>query len=128
MKSRDGFISNSSTTSFILAFEDRDKCPTCGRSDYDLIELIEKSNGYSDDRTHINAQSPENVIEYIQKVWQDWYIDPEMDVKIMKFMSEHDGWQVIACEVSYHDDAINKIINEKEENKTLVKLWSDHED
>ena len=44
MKTRNGFISNSSSTSFIVAVKtDINKCEHCGRSDPSFFDLIEQS-------------------------------------------------------------------------------------
>lgn len=48
MKVRLGFVSNSSSSSYIIALrEDEEKkiCPTCGRVHFDLIEHIDRNTG-----------------------------------------------------------------------------------
>ena len=50
MKAREGFVSNSSSTSFIVAVrKDINACPHCGRKDPDILELIEQMSYTNDD-------------------------------------------------------------------------------
>ena len=63
MKSRDSFVSNSSSTSFILAFKNNPKCKHCGRSDPDLADLMEALDRYDySDRTHIKKIIKNNIL------------------------------------------------------------------
>lgn len=48
MKIRSGFVSNSSTTSFIVAINHEklgEKCPHCGRSSPNILDMLEDSYG-----------------------------------------------------------------------------------
>ena len=60
MKIRQGFVSNSSSSSFIIAIDKSDKevCPTCGRSDIAVLDLIK---GPSNSDTEVSAQGYKNV-------------------------------------------------------------------
>ena len=46
MKIRRSFVSNSSTSSFVIAFKDADldKCPHCGRSDVSPVDLVQRGD------------------------------------------------------------------------------------
>jgi len=48
MKVRSGFVSNSSSSSFLIAYTE-DKCEHCGRSDLDIAELVRQSTNYAED-------------------------------------------------------------------------------
>ena len=68
MKIRQGFISNSSSSSFIIAYKPADKtpCPTCGRHDIeDFVELVRKSEGDGD--SSVNAEDLKEVLERLEE-------------------------------------------------------------
>jgi len=131
MKSRISFVSNSSSTSYIISFKNNDKCQCCGRSDPDFSDMIESVADHScSERTHLESRGFDNVIQQIEGEWPEYgYRDPKPTIeKMAKFMSDHEDWKFIYCSVSYHDEIINDMLREKEANGTLVKIWSDHED
>ena len=69
MKIRNGFVSNSSSSSFIIAFNPKDQCPYCGRSSPNIVDLINQNTNcrcYSDD-TQINWTDPQEYLEEIDK-------------------------------------------------------------
>ena len=64
MKTRSGFVSNSSSSSFIIAFDEGKfgHCPHCGRKDVSILDLVERANAddhdtqveWSDATEHLN--------------------------------------------------------------------------
>jgi len=128
MKTRNSFVGNSSSSSFIIAFKKNEKCKCCGRSDPDLIQLLESMRDRDCDDTKLIATGFDNVIEYIRHEIFDWHSDKEKKIvelmnKVGKFMADNQDWNFIACSISYHDEFLTTMIKEKEENKTLIKLW-----
>ena len=69
MKTRTGFVSNSSSSSFILVVGPINKCEHCGRSDRNIIDEIERRN--EDDETLIEAEGKEEIIKHITEYWYD---------------------------------------------------------
>lgn len=81
MKIRNGFVSNSSSTSFTVAFKPPVKCPHCGRSNVSVLDLIERSR---DDETYIIWNDPTNYIEELQ---EEIY-ENQLDLEKWKNMSD----------------------------------------
>ena len=65
MKVRNGFVSNSSSSSFVVAYKESEKCPYCGRSDPDLRRVLDcaETSNRSDDTKIIN----ENIVCILSK-------------------------------------------------------------
>ena len=67
MKIRYGFVSNSSSTSFVLAIkQNKNACPCCGRSDPDLLDLIQNRAAYGGE-TEVLDNTFEEVLATLQK-------------------------------------------------------------
>ena len=110
MKYRAGYISNSSSSSFIIVVKPTDICPHCGRKDSDkdeLISLIEQSTWCD---TEMSGEGMEAVKELVSYYYDDNYKE-EIISKAEKAVGDGD---LIVCNVSYHDDFIlDKIKNSK---------------
>jgi hypothetical protein len=63
MKIRMSFISNSSTTSFILGLRDVKPCGHCGRSDPDFVQFIQNANS---DEIRVTDYNAENVLKSLK--------------------------------------------------------------
>jgi hypothetical protein len=114
MKIRNSFVSNSSSTSFIVAIDpgSNPPCPHCGRSDFNILERIRLLGSDDCDDTCIRADGAQAVIDY-----SDW-IDSEEMGKLIPIIKDYDtrGFQVAYIDISYHDDSLNN------EFQALVKL------
>jgi hypothetical protein len=122
MKTRRNLVSNSSSTSFIMAVQkDQNKCKTCGRSDPCITKMIEDTEDYSDD-TSIHGYGYEAVMHNLEcNDWRNEDYQKELISKVKEYESKKD-WLVFQCGVSYHADHINKTIEEMEKAGTLVVL------
>ena len=114
MKVRAGFVSNSSSSSFVIAFKKGEKCPTCGRSGEDLVSLFPKERtGYCDD-TRLNASSYEEVMNYVRCNYYDDEKEKALN-HIEDFHKRNPDFDFIACTVSYHDEMLNDLMASMEE-------------
>ncbi len=132
MKIRTGFVSNSSSSSFIIATKKSDKCPHCGRSDLNLIDLIEAIGSRADDseQTRLRAKGVENVIAHIKKDYLDYCSSDEKKrwKELFKTLEIADkkGYAIAEIEISYHDESTNNMLQDLRKRKALCVLWSDH--
>lgn len=68
MKIRQGFVSNSSSSSFILEImTDTEACPTCGRKDANFVDLVERGGNWCSDDTHMSKYDKEEVLQEIEE-------------------------------------------------------------
>lgn len=66
MKIRSAFISNSSSTSFVIALKE-DKCPTCGYSNSLLVNFLSIESRYSSDFHSYISQDYEELLEELSR-------------------------------------------------------------
>lgn len=110
MKIRKSFISNSSTASFIVAFdENKNACPTCKRLNIDIEAILEKlANTSYDDSYKIKAKGYECVFNYIV----DNYYDCEHKTDLLKKLKQYKtGYQILMFDTNMHDNTIDIILN-----------------
>ena len=111
MKIRNGFVSNSSSSSYLIAFRnDQNKCPHCGRSDPDLFDMIERYHMINHDN-EVDLEDAEAVLRDLD-TW-DW-AKPEEIEKLkaqVKEYAEKDGWHVAQISISYHCDELQQVLN-----------------
>jgi hypothetical protein len=134
MKIRSGYVSNSSSSSFIIAVKKElcVVCPTCGRKDPDFIDYVEKhSNDICGDETRVKAIGSEKIIDYIRDNWYSYDDSSEEEKKrksLIKALkkAEKDGKRVALVEIAYHYEDVNEEYQIQLNNGSIEKLWSDH--
>ena len=105
MKVRQGFVSNSSSSSFLLEISPTNKCSHCGRSDPDLIDLIKQIEG-NDGETEIMAEGIEDVRNYLSDdTWSERLLNivNNLDTTI-------ENKKIVYVSISYHNEALNDLI------------------
>ena len=117
MKQRKGFVSNSSSSSFIILISEETKCPHCGRSDKNLISLIDRNNNYED--TYIKEKGKESIIKYIE---ENWY-DTHDVIRTLNYLDVGNK-DLILLAISNHDDVIKELIRE---SKNIEIIYEDSE-
>ena len=65
MKVRTGFVSNSSSSSYVIKLIKSEPCPTCGRSNPNIVDHIQGRSYYYDDETGVDYDSKEAVLKDI---------------------------------------------------------------
>lgn len=129
MKIRNGFVSNSSSSSFVIAYkkdyvDSNCKCPTCGSS-INVIKLI-KSLEYNNGDTRIVAEGIDQIMENhvdfdamgltTKKTYNEYFRST-----IMAFLEgkNKDEYEIIEVNISYSDyDVKETLLSDK--NITII--------
>ena len=81
MKIRLGFVSNSSSSSYIIAVRQQSECcATCGRGDPDILEIIANYEGIGDD-TSMDTHGLSEVVERFRGHIKECGYDPDLPWK-----------------------------------------------
>lgn len=132
MKLRNGFVSNSSSASFIVAIRKTGECPHCKRNDpnfLDFIEGVETPNDY--ECTKMHARGAERIIEWAKDNTGYAYNKPEDnkewdDIFEKVKEAEAKGLDVGAFSIGYHDEVTNNEWYHQKNHGAVEKIWSDH--
>ncbi|MFC1453669.1 hypothetical protein ACFLQL_00630 [Verrucomicrobiota bacterium] len=130
MKKRNNFISNSSSSSFIIAVKKSNPCEHCGRSDPDFINLINRMGEYSldSDATKVEEEDIEHIISALEE--EDSYYPSEprygktLINKILAYKNKPE-FKVAQIRISYHDETADKLFNECAKNGSIIILHSE---
>lgn len=107
MKTRQGFVSNSSSSSFIVGIKlDKAECPHCHRKDANFFDRIETLGERTWDDTKLRARGIEKTVECL-KEWGSWDGVEIRDLSQKMSELEAKGFEIGWVEISYHDDALN---------------------
>ena len=119
MKIRQGFVSNSSSSSFILLdASNNEKCPTCGRTDFNMITMLENES-YKGDDTYLIASGKDAILKSIEYDYQGYDSTIFKITNILSPFSNKDN--LIYCSVSNHNTLI---LDEIECNKKIKVIYN----
>jgi len=109
MKIRNGFVSNSSSSSFIIAFKECVPCSHCGRKDTDILKAIEENDhGMENNRIYaIGTNVLKAIGEHFYSVYSEERI-AELKGLIEQYIK--DGYTVADISISYHSDILNGLL------------------
>ena len=116
MITKSSFTTNSSSTSYIVAFSNKKNAEgeLCAQ---DFIELLEMVSFQSDDNDVETIGKDRNIQKIIDA---NWYDNEEKQDVIKKIQSVKDNLEVADIRISYHADAINKIFDILVKNGDIV--------
>lgn len=130
MKIRNGFVSNSSSSSFIIAYKESEVCPTCGNKAGDFLEALRSSLDRNDDNG-IYCESYTEVRDELTCRFNDMIECDSKNAKslnvelatIIKRMDELKlkGFNFASIGISYHDEILNDLL---QNNKFVEVLYS----
>ena len=124
MKIRNGFVSNSSSSSFIIAFKKEDVCPHCGRGSLNIIDAISNVSNYNDDNS-VDFDNAKDIINYINE--NNCYSQSERARIISRIKrQEKEGWSIAQIGISNHDTYLNERLNEDEQAGIVQILYREN--
>lgn len=122
MKTRNGFVSNSSSSSFIIVYKGSKPCSHCGRSDHDLKDAIEQASMVNCDDNELYADGLDGVVKFLN---EKWGVEDERDNVVKELKSVPKDMHVIYFRISMHNVMLNDLIENIEKSKSGQIIWHD---
>ena len=122
MKSRFGYVSNSSSSSFVVMYrEDSKMALSAGPGEEpveyitvdDMLEMFDDCNDWSSDSSELLARGFDNMMAYIgeKDEWGGHFYDEEREEILKKVGELKEKWpKGSVVKLSYHDEFLNRIL------------------
>jgi len=125
MKVRESLVSNSSSTSFIIAFKDSKPCPHCHRKDPDIINMMEKyKSSYKDE---VEAVGLDNVRKYVEC---HFYPEDKETTEILNKIEKYgkkEEWELAIINISYDNEHFRDVLENGITSGNIVELYKSNE-
>ena len=122
MKIRNGFVSNSSSSSFVIAYKRENYCECCKRSDPTILDLV---RGAIDCHSRIISEGVEGAKAYVgSRIGSDKNLVLKALDEIDKYDKES-NWNTAVIEVESSSDVMSEFYNMM--GNGLVKMLFDEE-
>ncbi len=104
MKTRNGFVSNSSSSSFVIVYhENSESCPTCGRKPFQIQEMVQREENY--DYSGDTALLGVGYHEVLKKIQEDYDYRQDdlvsMMDKLAQCKKDHPDWKFLYFDLSH---------------------------
>ena len=117
MKLRSGFVSNSSSSSFIIAYkEDEKTCSKCKRTDISIAVIKEAIEHSSYEQHSWDHEGYEEVLKSAKAYTEE----PDIEKRIEVLHTQ--GYKFAQFELCHHDALLNKLITE---NHNILIIYSE---
>jgi hypothetical protein len=126
MKKRNGFVSNSSSTSYIVVLnQEANTCPHCGRSDPNLLDTIASASNLSED-TYLHVVGLDRILDHFLN--KEGFMGPFEKEIIAKIKNTEikSNEEIAYISISYHDDTIKQIFANLVSSGNAKVIWRDH--
>lgn len=126
MIKRNGFVSNSSSSSFIVSVENNGPCPTCGCEPTTFIDNLQ-TESWNVDGTYLIGYGVKEIREELgdRYGWEDDVETNEHEGLIAELQKlEDEGHKVYYLQIAYSDYYLSKLLVR---NKDIIVHWRNDE-